>query len=98
MKYGETLSRVLSDNQRRNLVAENVSQQLKQCEDEQEHQESSHDHGQVHAKVAQHIIVQDHGEARAEYAAPAGRALKRVFGAAEWQPGSLLHSRAQRMQ
>ena len=62
------VQQVFADRKRRHLIPKYVAQQLEQGEYQQQHQESSDDHGEIERKVAQHIIVQDCREMNIEQA------------------------------
>ena len=49
----------------------------------QQHEERRHDHGEIDKKIPQDVIVQNHGKAGAEHAAPVDRALEGIFGPVE---------------
>src|SRR5450631_64241 len=71
-KIGHDIQQIFAHRERRNLIPHDVAQQLEQGEHQQQHQKSCDDHRQVERKVAQHIIVEDGGEAKIEQA-PAPR-------------------------
>ena len=61
------------------LIAHDVAEQLEQREDQQQHQESADDHGEIEQKVAQHIVVEDGGEAEIERRRRLGSAAAEAF-------------------
>ena len=52
-KKGRDVEQVLAYDQRRNPVAQDVSQQLKESEHLQQHEERRQDHGQIDHKIPQ---------------------------------------------
>jgi hypothetical protein len=72
-----------SNDEWRNPVAQNVSQQLEESEYLQEHKKRRQDEGEVQEKIPHHQIVENHGKSCAEHAAPLERALEGVFRTVE---------------
>ena len=78
-KKWRDVQQIFADRQGRNVIAQNISQQLEYCKDEQQDQKRCHNHGQINKKIPQDVIIQQHWKARAEHASASCRFLKRIF-------------------
>src|SRR5260221_11229553 len=58
-EIGHYVQQVFAHSKGRDLVPQDVAQQLEQGKHQQQHQESSDDHREIERKVAQHIVVKD---------------------------------------
>ena len=65
-KVGHYVQQVFADRKRRDLIPQDVAQQLEQGEHQQQRQESGDDHREIDGKVAQYVIVEDGWEVEIE--------------------------------
>ncbi len=68
-------------------LLKNVSEQLEQGEDDDQHEECGENHPEVHEEIAQHVVVEQCGESGAKDAAASGGALEGVFAASAGDQG-----------
>ena len=74
-KVRRHIGQVRADHERGDMVAQNVVQQLEECEHQSENHEAGDDQAQIAEEVFEHVVVEQHGEVQTEESGP-------CFGAA----------------
>src|SRR5581483_10052654 len=81
-QIGSDIQQVFGHHEGRNFIAQDVAQKFEEREHQNQDEKRGENHPQVDEEIAQHVIVDQGGEAGAEHAAAGGGALEGILGAA----------------